>query len=463
MAFKTPDVYVQEIAVFPPSVAEVGTAIPAFVGYTQKATGTAGEPLLLKPTRITSYTEYVQLFGNPPEVSIAVTAMADGTVTSIAPTAPGHLLAYSLRMFYDNGGGACYIVSVGDYSGAVATGDGTPGGTTGLLDGLAALSMEDEPTILVIPDAVLLSGSDYQNVVRAMLLQCGRLGDRVALMDVHAGTTPLNPSNVDPQRAFFGSQHLKYGAAYYPFVKTTLNPYLGPSDDGAEVDVVVGGNPAAALPSFKDSNPRLFNNVKAALRGHFVTLPPSGAVAGVYAATDRDRGVWKAPANVALNNVIEPIVRLDNETQGDLNVDSTGAGKSINCIRAFAGRGSLVWGARTLAGNDNEWRYISVRRFFNTVEESIKKSTYWAVFEPNEANTWVKVRGMIEAYLTSKWRDGALAGATTKDAFFVRCGLGTTMTSQDILEGILNVEIGLAVVRPAEFIVLKFSHKLQTS
>ena len=182
MAFKTPDVYVQEIAVFPPSVAEVGTAIPAFVGYTQKATGTAGEPLLLKPTRITSYTEYIQLFGNPPEVSIAVTATADGTVTSIAPTAPGHLLAYSLRMFYDNGGGACYVVSVGDYSGAVATGDGTPGGTTGLLDGLAALSMEDEPTILVIPDAVLLAGADYQNLVRAMLLQCGRLGDRVALM-----------------------------------------------------------------------------------------------------------------------------------------------------------------------------------------------------------------------------------------------------------------------------------------
>jgi len=182
----------------------------------------------------------------------------------------------------------------------------------------------------------------------------------------------------------------------------------------------------------------------------------------VYAWTDTNRGVWKAPANVSLADVIEPVVRLDNAHQDTLNVDAV-SGKSINAIRAFAGKGTLVWGARTLAGNDNEWRYVSVRRFFNMVEESVKKSTYWAVFESNDANTWVKVRGMIENYLTQKWREGALAGATTKDAFFVRCGLGTTMNAQDILEGRMNVEIGMAVVRPAEFIILKFSHKLQTS
>ena len=157
-----------------------------------------------------------------------------------------------------------------------------------------------------------------------------------------------------------------------------------------------------------------------------------------------------------------PAASLATSETDALNVDAV-AGKSINAIRAFVGKGTLVWGARTLAGNDNEWRYVSVRRFFNMVEESIKKSTYWAVFEPNDANTWVKVRGMIENYLTQKWREGALAGATTKEAFFVRCGLGVTMSAQDILEGRMNVEIGMAVVRPAEFIILKFSHKLQTS
>jgi uncharacterized protein len=165
---------------------------------------------------------------------------------------------------------------------------------------------------------------------------------------------------------------------------------------------------------------------------------------------------------VSLNSVVEPEYLFDNTETDELNIDTV-AGKSINAIRAFSGKGTLVWGARTLAGNDNEWRYVSVRRFFNMVEESVKKSTYWAVFEPNDANTWTKVRGMIENYLTQKWREGALAGATTKDAFFVRCGLGVTMNAQDILEGRMNVEIGMAVVRPAEFIILKFSHKLQTS
>src|SRR5207302_3806744 len=136
---------------------------------------------------------------------------------------------------------------------------------------------------------------------------------------------------------------------------------------------------------------------------------------------DRTRGVWKSPANESLASVRSLAVAIDNDLNDNMNVDTTG--KSINALRAFSGKGFLVWGARTLAGNDNEWRYISVRRFFNMVEESVKKSTYWAVFEPNDANTWVKVRGMIENYLIDKWRDGALAGATPKDAFFVKCGL----------------------------------------
>ncbi|MGK7959831.1 phage tail sheath family protein, partial [Crocosphaera sp.] len=217
-----------------------------------------------------------------------------------------------------------------------------------------------------------------------------------------------------------------------------------------------------SLASLQTSNTALYNFVKNELKKHYLILPPSAAVAGVYAATDSNRGVWKAPANVSLANVIEPVIKLDNTKQDNLNVDAT-TGKSINAIRAFMGKGTLVWGARTLAGNDNEWRYIPVRRFFNMVEESVKKSTYWAVFEPNDANTWVKIRGMIESYLTQQWRNGALAGATPQEAFFVRCGLGVTMDSQDILEGRMNVEIGMAVVRPAEFIILKFSHKLQTS
>jgi hypothetical protein len=210
-----------------------------------------------------------------------------------------------------------------------------------------------------------------------------------------------------------------------------------------------------------DSND-FYKNVVNEIQKSASLIPPSGAIAGVYSQVDSDRGVWKAPANVSLSSTSAPCLRLDNKQQEDLNVDVT-AGKSINAIRPFTGQGTLVWGARTLAGNDNEWRYISVRRFFNMVEKSLKLSTNWAVFEPNEVNTWTRVKGMIDNYLTNLWKQGALAGATADAAFFVNIGLGSTMSQVDILEGRMNVEIGMAVVRPAEFIVLKFSHKLQES
>ncbi|HPS12550.1 MAG TPA: phage tail sheath C-terminal domain-containing protein [Prolixibacteraceae bacterium] len=216
------------------------------------------------------------------------------------------------------------------------------------------------------------------------------------------------------------------------------------------------------LASIESIDNDAYNKIKTKINNLPITLPPSAAMAGVYARVDKDRGVWKAPANVGLNYVTKPSVKITHEMQEGLNVDST-AGKSINAIRAFTGKGTLVWGARTLAGNDNEWRYIPVRRFFNMVEESVKKATSQYVFEPNDANTWIKVRAMIENFLTLQWRAGALAGAKQDEAFYVRVGLGQTMTAQDILNGYMHVEIGMAVVRPAEFIILKFSHKLQES
>ena len=205
----------------------------------------------------------------------------------------------------------------------------------------------------------------------------------------------------------------------------------------------------------------LYNSIKDKLKQR-LNLYPSGAMAGIYATVDRQRGVWKAPANVSINRVIEPVIPVSHSEQMGLNVDAT-SGKSINAIRHFSGKGTMVWGARTLAGNDNEWRYIPVRRLFIFIEESVKKATEFVVFEPNDAKTWLRVKTMIENFLSKLWRDGALAGATPGEAFFVKVGLGQTMTPLDILEGRMNVEIGLAAVRPAEFIILKFSHKLQES
>jgi hypothetical protein len=210
-----------------------------------------------------------------------------------------------------------------------------------------------------------------------------------------------------------------------------------------------------------DYNP-LLQNIVNEIYKELSKITPSGAIAGVYAMVDNQRGVWKAPANVSLAGVSRPIFKIDDRAQEDLNVDVI-SGKSVNAIRSFTGKGTLVWGARTLAGNDNEWRYVPVRRFFNMVEDSVRNATGWAVFEPNDASTWIRVKAMIENYLTNLWKAGAMAGASADQAFFVNIGLGTTMSSVDILEGRMNIEIGMSVVRPAEFIILKFSHKLQES
>lgn len=476
-AFSTPDVYVREIKVFPPSVAEVESAIPAFIGYTQIATRDAANDLRDKPTLIYSMTEFEQYFGGPwpQQLTVAVNSRPDGSKQSLVVGEPAleYFLYHSMKLFFDNGGGKCYIVSVGGYKAA-------PGpfvDVAELTAGLTAVAAEDEPTLLVIPEAVRLGYAQYAQLTSAMLLQCFTLGDRFAILDAFDGfrtpTATIAVSATESKAVPLANRdawagdidRLKYGAAYYPFIRTTMTPAVTVAEDNVNVLIDGAAAPGVVLNTLKagtTQNQEVYNAAKLALSKFFLTLPPSGGVAGVYAYTDTNRGVWKAPANVPLSNVLEPVVKLDSAQQGPLNVDPT-SGKSINALRAFAGKGTLVWGARTLAGNDNEWRYVNVRRFFSMVEESVKKSTYWAVFETNDANTWVKVRGMIEAYLTQKWREGALAGARPQDAFFVRCGLGTTMNFQDILEGRMNVEIGMAVVRPAEFIILKFSHKMQTS
>ena len=163
---------------------------------------------------------------------------------------------------------------------------------------------------------------------------------------------------------------------------------------------------------------------------------------------------------MAVQGIEKPMVEVSNREQDNLNVD-VNSGKSINVIRTFTGKGPLVWGARTLAGNDNEWRYISVRRFFNFAEESIGKSLQDFVFEPNSALTWVKIKAMITSFLVNQWQLGALVGVKMDEAFFVKIGEDTT-TPAEINNGIINIQIGLAVARPAEFIVIEFNHYLKS-
>ena len=489
--YKTPGVYVVEKSVLPATVAGVSTAIPAFVGYTQKAG--VGNELVKVPTRITNLAEYEANFGMAPAQTIDVNFNLDTSpdlIDSIEIGSPPELMYYALQMFFLNGGEACYVVSVGkkDATTAPASAD--------FIEAIKALETEDEPTLIVIADGsddVTTTTTDgattytynYGTWLGTALEQCQKLKDRFVIADVKP---TLDAKDVNADATFFrdkvGMNNLKYGAAYYPYLNTVL-PYhytdktvtitysetvttVTTPDDPSTTDVdetVTETNIVDAtetLEDIKNTKTDLYNRIVKEIAKYTVTLPPSSAVAGLYAQVDRDRGVWKAPANVSLNGVSNPVLKLTEDENDGLNVQPEN-GKSINAIRAFSGKGTLVWGARTLAGNDNEWRYVSVRRLFNYVEESIQKATSFSVFEPNTAMTWLKVRTMIESFLDTLWRQGALAGAKAEDAYFVQAGLGVTMTSQDILEGRLIVKVGLAAVRPAEFIILEFTHKLQES
>ncbi len=464
--YRTPGVYVEEIRKFPPSVAPVSTAVPAFIGYTMKHKDG------MKPMRIDSMLEFEQKFGGAFPFPITLERAADGTITinggeELAVDAlPKKFLYYAVRAYFLNGGGPCWIVSVG----VADDQDPLPDHFS---DGITSIEKIDEPTLIVVPEAVSMGMSDYNaSFVTPALQQCKTRGDRFTIIDVPGAFDDANfmDTVVDEfrQQAIpLNLDLVKFGAAYAPYLATTYTYEY----DEEQVDVTLNFPPdanGAAVPpvsgtlaSLKDTNNAGYNQAISAIREKAkVLMPPSAFMAGAYAATDNSRGVWKAPANISLAGVTNPKVTIGHLDQGTLNVDPN-AGKSINAIRTFIGKGVLVWGARTLAGNDNEWRYIPVRRYFNFAEESIKKATERFVFEPNDRNTWVKVRAMIENFLIGQWKGGALAGSTPEAAFYVRVGLGETMSNQDILEGRMNIEIGLAVVRPAEFIILKFSHKMQ--
>jgi uncharacterized protein len=469
-SIKTPGVYINEIDAFPPSVAQVATAIPAFVGFTEDAT------LLNVPTRISSLLEFEENFGGAPiPTAIVVELDANNIPTdNCSVTESVYELYHSMLLYFANGGGDCYIVSVGDY-----TVDPTnTSAKTLLIDGIATLEKFDEPTLILFPDAINLSSlADLGFVQKAALAQCKTLMDRFVIMD--AKTT----SDFTDFRTNVGNENLKYGAAYYPLLETNL-PHRYRFDqingvitkEGVAVDfdtiypalaaeiaalLLLTGDDYLEAEALLIPKIPIYPAIISKLSESTNTVPPSGAIAGIYAQTDATRGVWKAPANVSVNGIIGLTEDINDADQGTMNIHSTG--KSINAIRKFTGSGFLVWGGRTLDGNSNDWRYVNVRRLANMIEESVKKACMRYVFEPNVAQTWVNVKGMIENYLTTVWNDGGLAGAKPEHAFFVAVGIPQTMTKLDILEGRMIVKIGYAPSRPAEFIVLEFKQMQQIS
>nr|WP_262917719.1 phage tail sheath C-terminal domain-containing protein [Cognataquiflexum rubidum] len=520
----TPGVYIEEKNAFPGSVVEVATAIPAFIGYTEKASRN-GKSLLNIPTRITSFAEYVELFGGAfnPLFKLETPQDGDKNRVSIRDTEfvikyakDNHLLFYnSIKLFYANGGGTCYIVSVGTYEGKDSLkinkdqllGYGKDENGKPIDGGLHSLEKEQEPTMVGIPEAVLL-GKECYEIYREVLAHCNHMQNRIGIFDLFDGYKSREKGDdpIDFFRDNIGIDFLSYAAAYYPWLYTTvvqkgevsfknLDPEIDlesilPESNAQKLILEFPKNeddfriafqkefpnisqiPEVALNDFfnkkKDhlhlglmATSPTYASILEEIRSMMNLLPSAAALAGIYTMVDNNRGVWKSPANVSLNAVIKPAVEISHEEQENLNVHVSG--KSINAIRTFPGVGTLVWGARTLDGNSLDWRYINVRRTIIMVEQSIKLALRAYVFEPNDANTWITVKSMIVSFLTEKWKQGALAGSSPEDAFDVQIGLGATMTGLDILQGKMLVSVKLAIVRPAEFIVVTFQQQMQKS
>lgn len=501
-AMKTPGVYIVEKNAFPNSTVEVATAVPAFIGYTEKADN-KGKSLSNQPWRITSMAEFMSYFGFGPTPQFSFAESTDPTSASPKLSLSGteyvldqvkgkYLLYYSMLLFFQNGGGTCYVVSVGNYGDDIDPDK--------LNAGIDLLIKEQEPTIVVIPEAVLLKQSDCISIQQHMLDHCGNvMKNRVAILDVSDGFRSRQDPAGDPVANFrnaLGTNFLNFGMAYYPWVNTSINQSKDlkfynldaagvallqklltvelnianqPADKARQLQEIVDGLAKAdadeaekgMLNSSLIALSPLYNLILTELANYLNLMPPAAAMAGVFTKVDNNRGVWKAPANVSLNSVTSPAINITHGDQEDLNV--TPQGKSINAIRTFVGEGTLVWGARTLDGNSLDWRYINVRRTMIMLEESIRLATKALVFEPNVALTWASIKSQIVNFLTGIWKRGGLAGTSPGDAFGVFVGLGETMTPEDVLEGILRVTVLVALSRPAEFIEITFQQQMQKS
>lgn len=266
--------------------------------------------------------------------------------------------------------------------------------------GLAAFEQVDEINIVYAPDLHVLDGTNAGAVTTALVAHCETLKDRFVILDVALGT-----SNITALRPPTDST---YAAIYYPWIKA-FDPLT--------------------------SGPKL--------------CPPGGSVAGIYARSDQERGVHKAPANEVVRGATDLEYKITKGEQDLLNP------RGVNVIRVFPGRGIRVWGARTIS-SDPLWKYVNVRRLFLFLEESIDEGTQWVVFEPNNEKLWARVRQTITQFLTGVWRTGALMGLTAEEAFFVKCDR-TTMTQDDIDNGRLICIIGVAPTKPAEFVIFRIA------
>jgi uncharacterized protein len=408
--YLAPGVYVEEVPSAIRPIAGVGTSTAGFIGLVANTVETPLRPGVnplreatsadaagadLTKTRSTNPEDFYPLapVGEPQLVT-----SWESFRNSFGDIGTGNLvLAHAVYGFFNNGGTRCWVIR---YAPASSGAGATAVSTNDAKDGLGKFAAIDEIALVAVPGAV----SDA--VQTAMLDHCENtyLQDRFAILDGRQ-TTTLTKTGIQG-----GARDSSYGAIYFPWID------VGATDDD----------------------------------GDTVYIPPSGHIAGVFARVDAERGVHKAPANEVIRGAIGVQALVSRADQAGLNPDD------INVIRKFDGN-ITIWGAHTLAGKENaEWRYVNVRRLFNFLRESIDEGTQWVVFEPNAPELWSKIRRNVGAFLTNTWASGALFGTTPEEAFYVRCDESTNPPEvRDA--GQVVTEIGVAVVKPAEFVVFRIS------
>lgn len=435
-----PGVYIEEDASPSISVSNAPTAVPVFIGTFALASGAA--LTASQCIRISNWLEFSSKYSFDPVVSVAITSTAakseddeeSGNLTA------GYTYSYTVtvnrnssldvQIYFQNGGGPCYILPILNQS------------NTAELNALASAIQKENDITLLVPVGEPGNFDSYLNP----LLTSG-YGYFYITSSADGRTVPAT----QPDQT----------AVYYPTLMTSYT-LSRPADSLISVTGYKNdaGNSVSNMADLSRYDSATYATVSEGIDAKLastVVLLANSAMAGIYCSTDAKRGVWKAPANVTLSGTTGVSAVVTDDFNGTMN--SAG----INAIRSFVNRGTVVWGARTLAGTssgDTSWRYIPVRRLFNSAERDIKKSMQTMVFEPNNQPTWEKVRAAIENYLHTLWTQGALAGATPKDAYFVQIGEGVTMSADDIAQGKMIATVGMAAVRPAEFIILQFTQNM---
>lgn len=404
--YLAPDIYIEEASGGARPIQAVGTSTAGFVGEAP-----APAQHLNEAVAINNWSQFVRDFTSEESKSTP--------------------LSHAVYGFFQNGGSRCFVVNVGP-GGAIA------GGGRNRV-GLEVLEQIDEVAIVAAPGYT--DPASYE----AVLAHCEKLQDRVGILDA--------PENVED------ITRLTQVATAKATSKAKATPAQSTGEAGSSAS---GGGAGTSTAAGGGLRPRQSDGGYAAFYFPWITVrdplspadlvnvAPSGHLAGIWARTDALRGVHKAPANEPVRGALDLTYTLTRDEQGVLNQSG------VNCIRLFTREGIRVWGARTVADGSSEWRYLNVRRLFNMIEESIGTSTRWIVFEPNDRTLWKSIRRDISAFLTRLWRNGALMGRTPQEAFFVKCDEETN-PPDSIDAGMVVTLIGIAPVKPAEFIVFRIS------